>query len=80
MVRNVEVATLILTLVPSSSFNRIVRKLGRDRLLVLLLAWLTLQPVITPLFVKSHLRAISNPSNFRVKLLLYTKNTYKTLN
>lgn len=56
-----EAATFTRTLVPSSSFMRILRKFGKLRFFVLLFAWLTLFTTIGPLPVKKHFRAIFYP-------------------
>lgn len=63
IVRMVEAASLIRTDCPSASLiSDILWRLGRNRLLFLLLAWLTLLPVITPFPVIEHLRATRTPS------------------
>lgn len=79
MVRSVEAAILIFLVVPSSSVTRTVLKFGRNLLLVLLFAWLTLLPTIGPLPVIAHFLAISISLEIFCREF-YTKKAKELLN
>jgi len=74
MVLRVEAATFILLVVPSSRVTRIVLRFGKNLLLVLLLAWLTLLPTIGPLPVIAHLFDIFFPYKQKFLLILSKQN------
>jgi hypothetical protein len=77
-VRRVEAATLIFRVVPSSNVTLIVRRLGKNRLFVLLLAWLTLFPTSGPLPVIAHFLDMFYPLVCFKKVDILQKNSKST--